>query len=291
MGTSKGYGGPASGLVPTWIDDGGHAADPARLDLGDAGGDGPESAAPGGADVEPADRPTAPRIPAPGGSLSTARNNFSRFAATGDRRALGRALKSYIRGGTGGASQATLRMGSSRKAGASLLGLVRDVSRIGAADTLRQRFDLGELAGRPASQVFVSLLEFVCPPGGAVDEAITRHAMLEAIEDLAEDGLATFESLTPDQLKEFFLAFVARSIEGRVIADIGKRGIALPDTVAAVERVQEQLHDFVSGCTQGELLRQLDGVEHFRERDLERITTSIYEAAFNLVAAAAEVVE
>ena len=41
----------------------------------------------------------------------------------------------------------------------------------GAAETLR-KLNLPELAGRPAADVFLAILEFVCPPGGAVDEAI-----------------------------------------------------------------------------------------------------------------------
>jgi hypothetical protein len=178
-------------------------------------------------------------------------------------------------------------MGSSRAAGARLLGVVRDFQTLGPAETLRQ-LNLAGFAGRPAAEVFVGLLEFVCPPGGAVDEAIARQAMLETIGDMAEAGVGSFDTLTVDQMSEFFLDFVARSIEGRVMADLGGRGITLPDSVAAVENAQVQLHDFVTGCTRGQLASRLDGVDRMSDRDIERVVTQIYEAAFELVAAAGE---
>lgn len=288
MGTSKGYGGPSSGLVPSWVDDPAPGVGPAPAM--------PATATPGtpGSPGQPAaPTPAKPKAPAPrpdtsgAGALGGARGSFSRFARTGSRRALGSALSNYVRNGTGGSRRAARRMGSSRAAGARLLGVVRNFATIGPVETLRQ-LNLAGLAGRPAAEVFVGLLEFVCPPGGAVDEAIARQAMLETIGDMAEAGLGSFDALTSDQMGEFFLDFVARSIEGRVMADLGGRGVTLPDSVAAVENAQAQLHDFVTGCTRGQLAGRLDGVERMSDRDIEVVVNQIYEAAFELVAAAGE---
>jgi hypothetical protein len=52
--------------------------------------------------------------------------------------------------------------------------------------------------------------------------------------------------------------------------------------------MQQQLHDFVSGCTRGQLSGRLDGVEQLGEDGIERVVDEIYEAAFELVAAAGE---
>lgn len=289
MGTSKGYGGPSSGLVPSWVDDPapGVAPAPAAPAPGTPG----QPAGPGQPGAPAPARPQAPAPPRPdtsgAGGLGGARGSFSRFARTGSRSALGSALSNYVRNGTGGAGRAARRMGSSRAAGARLLGVVRNFATNGPAETLRQ-LNLAGLAGRPAAEVFVGLLEFVCPPGGAVDEAIARQAMLETIGDMAEAGVGSFDTLTPDQMGEFFLDFVARSIEGRVMADLGGRGVTLPDSVAAVENAQAQLHDFVTGCTRGQLVGRLDRVERMSDRDIEVVVNQIYEAAFELVAAAGE---
>ena len=178
-------------------------------------------------------------------------------------------------------------MGSSRATARGLLGVIRDFQRVGPVETLRQ-LDLAGLAGRPAPDVFVAILEFICPPGGAVDEAIARGAMLETIGDMAELGVGSFDTLTPAQMQEFFLDFIARSIEGRVMADLGGRGVTLPDDVAAVESAQAQLHDFVTGATRGQLSGRLEGVERLSDRDIEASVNQIYETAFELIAAAGE---
>lgn len=287
MGTSKGYGGPASGLVPSWVDDPAPGVAP-----------GPAAPPPIVPGAPSNSNPAQTGAPPPGvasrqpdisgaGWLGGARSSFSRFARTGSRTALGSALSNYVRNGTGGARRAARRMGSSRAAGARLLGVVRDFQRLGPIETLRQ-LNLPGLAGQPAADVFVAILEFVCPPGGAVDEAIARQAILETIGDMAEAGVGNFDTLTAAQMGEFFLDFIARSIEGRVMADLGARSVTLPDDVAAVENMQAQLHDFVTGCTRGELAGRLDGLAGVSDRDIQSVVNQIYEAAFDLVAAAGE---
>lgn len=298
MGTSKGYGGPASGLVPSFVDDPTPPAQsrpPATAPAGPSTPASPNS--PGAPAAPPPAQPTAPRAPRTpsgpdtrgAGSLGAARGSFTRFARTGSRSALGSALSGYVRSGTGGARRAARRMGSSRAAAGGLLGIVRDFQRLGPTETLRQ-LNLSGLAAQPAADVFVAILEFICPPGGAVDDAIARQAMLETIGDLAEAGVGSFDTLTPDQLQDVFLDFISRSIEGRVMADLGARGITLPDDVAAVERAQAQLHDFVVGATRGQFSGRLEGVERMSDRDVGTVVDQIYEAAFELVAVAGEAV-
>lgn len=283
MGTSKGYGGPPSGLVPSWLD---------------AGGGGTEDAGDGGSERSGDAASTTPSDggPAPAGGFAAARNAFTRFSKTGSSSALGSALSSYVggggggggsRGGTGGARRAAQRMGSSRAAGAKLLGVVRDFQSVGPVEALRQ-LDLESMVNQPASEVFLAMLEFLCPPGGAIDEAISRQAMLEAIGNLDRDAPTAFAQLAPEQLREFFLDFVSLSIEGRVIADIGARGITLPADIATVENAHEQLHEFIEGCCRVHLSGLLTGLEALSSHDVEQRSNEIYEAAFSLIADAGE---
>lgn len=279
MGTSKGYGGPPNGLVPTWIDE--PAPGPA-LPLGPPGMP-PIAPPPGVPPPPPPIQPTA----APGnvvGTLSGARGNFTRFAGSGSRTNLAKAVSQYVRTGTGGARQAARRMGSSRSAAAGILGVVRDAQRLGPAEAL-QRFNLTALADRPAADVFLAILEFICPAGGSVDEALARQAMLDAINDLAAANAGAFDTQTPDQLREFFLDFIARSIEGQVIAAIGHRAITLPDDVAAVENLQIQLHDFIAGLTRGAITPHLADLDNVEDSAILPLVDQIYEAAFELLAA------
>lgn len=276
MGTSKSYGGPSNGLVPSWVD-------------APAPGAAPAAPVPGAPVQAPPPGPQTPIQPdnTGAGGFSGARGSFSRFARTGSRSALGSALSNYVRHGTGGAGRASRRMATSRAVGVGLLGIARNVQQFGAAETLRQ-LNIPVLSGQPATDVFLAILDFVCPPGGALDEAIARQAMLETIGDLADLGVGNFDTMTPDQMNEFFLDFVSRSIEGRVMADLGARGVTLPDDIAAVERAQQQLHDFVTGCTRGALSARLDNIGTLTDQAIEQAVNQIYEAAFDLVAAAGE---
>jgi hypothetical protein len=305
VGTSKGYGGPSGGLVPSWIDEPTPGGEPTYSPAPAASGMPQQPGVPGppipvtpGVPTQPINSipsavavPAAPVAPDSDGtsSLAVARSNFTRFARSASRPAMGRALSSYIRSGTGGARRAARRMGASRATGGRLLGVIRDVQSVGPTEALRRRrLDLASLAAQPAPDVMLALLDFVCPPGAAIDEAISRQAMLDAIQELADTGAGSFETLTPDQLEAFFLDFVAFSIERRVINDIGTRSITLPEDVAAVRRAQDQLHDFISGRTRTELAGRTAGIVGINDQALESIVTQIYETAFEIIAVAAE---
>lgn len=288
MGTSKPYGGPAGGLVPSFVDD----PAPTTLPRPPAAPVAPPTVP--GAPGTPARVPPLPAQSTPArkpdgagaGQFSGARRGYTSFARSGSRGALGGSLSNYVRTGTGGARRAARRMGSSRTTASGLLGLVRDIQTLGPTETLR-RLDLGDLAGQPAAEVFVAIMEFFCPPGGTVDEAISRQAWLEAIGDVGE-AAGNFDTLTTEQIREFFLDFVARSIEGRVMADVGRRGVTLPDDVDAVEDVQRELHDFISGATRAQLAGQLDDLAQLSNQQINSLTDQIYELSFELIAAAGE---
>lgn len=273
MGTSKSYGGPTNGLVPSFVD---NPPEP-TLPL--------PSVAPG--DDQPQDRPLAPSVvPSDSngaGPLSTPKGNFTRYARSGSRSALGKAIASYVRKGTGGASRASRRMGSSRVVAGGLLSIIGDFQQGGATQAL-QRFNLSNLAGESATTVFVSLVEFLCPPGGSVDEGVSRQAMFDTIADMSDTDVESFDALTAEQLQEIFIGFVVHSIEGRIMADIGKNGIKLPDDIDAIGEIQETLHDFVDGATRVHLRDELRDVSGLSGRAISHKVEQIYELAFELIA-------
>lgn len=280
MGTSKGYGGSPDGLVPSWVD---------STAPGAAASSGP----PGDGNRDPNSPPSLPpQIPArapdtsSAGVLSAAKGNFTRFVRSGDSSALQRAVSQYVRNGAGSARKAARRMGASRGVGSRMLQAIRDINNEGANAVLR-KLSLDHLVGRPATDVFVSLMEAICPPGGRIDEAIARQALLDAIADLVDADVGSIDEMSPAQLSEFFLDFVIHTIEGRVIADIGTHAIDLPESEEGVERIQEQLHDFVDGCVRGHLGQHLDGLTEKTDQQVNDIVERIYEAAFELVSATA----
>lgn len=281
MGTSNPYGGPKDGLLPSWLDK--PTPSPSPPGVPPPAPVPPGTPAPTPQAPQPQPAPEAPPSPMKGSSLRGARTSFTRFAGTGSRSNLDRGLSNYVRG-AGGTGGATRRMGSSRGAAAAILGVARDFQNVGAAGVLL-RFNLQTLAGRSAEEVFTRLLDQICPAGGTVDEAIARTGMLEAIDQLAEANVGTFEQLTPEQLEEFIADFISNTIEARVLNDIGTRGITLPDDVSAVDNIQDQLHDAISGCVRESLAGKLSGLTQLADQDLAKIVDRLYEGAFNLIAA------
>ncbi|MHC9060996.1 Qat anti-phage system associated protein QatB [Pantoea sp. y20] len=267
MGTSKAYGGPVTGLIPDFVEN----PPPPTLPPAEP------------SDDSNSDIPVTPPDSSGAGPLRVPKANFTRYSRSGSRSALGKAIAGYVRNGMGGAGRASRRMGSSRTVAGGLLGLISDFQQSGAAQAL-ERFDLGNLTGQSASVALLSLVEFLCPPGGSVDEGVARQAMLDTIADMSEAGEGSFEDLTPDQLKEVFIGFVVHSIEGRIMADIGKNGIKLPDDIDAIVSIQEDLHDFVEGATRTQLRDELRDLSGLSGEAVDRKVEEIYTVAFELLA-------
>lgn len=279
MGTSGKYGGSHPGLLPSWLlqPDGGSAA-PAGAPGGEDGGGGDDS-------KTSAPFPHAPAqqaMPAFTGTFQSARTAFTGFAKTRDSHRLGRAVSRYVNHGAGGGKRAALQMGASRAVAGRLVALAGAAQRSGAEQALHQ-FNLESLAGKPAAEVFLSILETVCPTGGSVSDAISRQAMLDAITHLADAGAVNFDDLTAVQWREFLLDFVACSVEGKIVSEIGEHMVSVPANAADVCNVEAQLHDFIEGSVHDTLEGKLTDVASLNEAQISATVNSIYEAAFDFI--------
>jgi hypothetical protein len=287
MGTSGSYGGPAPGspLVPTWVDPVGSPPIGPGLPP-------PDIAQPDG--VPSPTVPAAPSArpnpqPAPAGNFTVPRSNFTRYARSGgnDRTSLGRAVSSYVSSGTGGARRAAQRMGSSRGTTARLANFLSDVSNRGAQAALRS-LNLEALAGRPIEEIFLGLADFICPEGGTVDEGIARDAFIETVVELAGLGVTDLDSLTPAQIQTVFELYATHAIEARICNDIGAKSVTLPADVHAVERLQNQLKDFIRRGVSDAMTRAQTDIRTLAPERVNRFVDSIYEAAFEILQTMAE---
>ncbi len=235
MGTSNSYGGAGGGtpLIPTWLtpDTDGQTQPP----------DDPETV-PGPALPAPGQIPPAPKlVPVPPAGdpkrFSTARGNFTRFVTSGgtDRRSLGRSLSRYVSTAMGGGGTAGKRMALSSRVTSRLAHFLSTASTAGVREALRS-VGLERLAGRPATEVLRGLVEFICPPGGTIDESIAREAFIEMVADLAESGITDLETLTPEQMQTVLELNIAHSIEARICNDIGTNAVALPASAEAAAK-------------------------------------------------------
>lgn len=287
MGTSGSSSGAGSGtpLVPTWLDEPPTGplpgSDSPTTDSSDGDGDDatPDPQAPSHA--APAIRP--PPVKA---RFQGARTNFSRFASSGgtDRGALRRAVRDYVQSGTRGRSNAVRRMGVPRNTASGVLGVLRGFSRDGVDATLR-RLNLDRLIGRPPEDVFLGLTDSLCPPGGPVDEGIVRDAWCETVAELDGLGIDDLGQLTPDLMREFFLTFVAHSIEMRLFQEIGANGLKIAPDLNAIEAVEAGLHSYIRRSLRDSFSADLSKLHSMPDARIREIVDQTYLEAWSLLEA------
>ncbi|WP_317988294.1 Qat anti-phage system associated protein QatB [Pseudomonas aeruginosa] len=215
---------------------------------------------------------------------SGARNSFTRFAGSGgsDRASLGRAVSRYVSTSAGGSRQAAQRMGASRGAGARLLGFLADAQARGVREALRA-LDLESLAGRPITEIFVGLADYVCPGAGTVDEGIAREAYIETIVELASEGLTDLTTFTPDQMQTVFELYATHAIEARICNDIGTKAVTMPTDAQAAHRVEQQLRDFIRGGVSDALTRARAETPNLTPERIQGFVDAVYESAFAIL--------
>lgn len=275
MGTSNSFGGPKSStpLIPSWLPD---TNPPVIAPVEIPPAVTPES-------QQPDEKKSLPPIPPTptDNRFKVARLNFTRFATTGDVRSIQRALGHYVRSGSSGKSGAARRMGSSSVTASKLASFVSSVQSSGTQEALAQ-VHLGDCVGRTASEVLPKLMDVMCPAGGGLDESVARQAFTEAVIDLCQDSDVMIENLSTDMWNEFLLDFIARSIEIRVINDIGNRVVAGPKTVEGVESAEAALHNFIIAGVRQSAGESLGKLGSLTSTAANTTVQSIYEEAFGL---------
>lgn len=288
MGTSGSSRGPGSGtsLVPTWLNEPAPGPLPGNIppSADDDGGDN------SGADENntPSPKPddgSRPTIPAPPmtGRFASARGNFTSFAGSGgnDRPALRRAVRDYVRTGSGGSANAVRKMGSSRQAASNALGVFRGFQRDGVGETLA-RLNLSELAGRPAREVFLGLTEVVCKDGGSIDEAIAREAWLETVAEADGLGVTNLNNLSTDQIKEFFISFIANAVETKLMQEIGVNGLKVAD-LSTIQAFEAQLEAYIRGSVRDSFTSDLSDLSSMTDGQIRGVVDKTFKDAWDLL--------
>lgn len=289
MGTSGSNRGSRRGLVPTWVSDPAPAAPRPAPPQAPASG----SSSPGGPSNPqtpsgpPTPIPPATKLPplpsgSAGASLGSARGDFTRAAKAngGSSGHLKRGTGKYVRA-VGGAGNAARIMTPSRGVASEIGRVAADALQRGPAEALR-RFNLESMAGAPAAEVFETLADIICPAGGTIDEAIAREAMLAAAADLAASGV-TFDALSAEALEAIFLGTIARSIEDKLLNELGSKVVRLPDDAAAVQRIERELHDFVTGAVRDAFAGANGGIAALDTATVDATVADIYERTFEVL--------
>ena len=290
MGTSSIGPGPNVVPKPERLDDGaadgGSDPSPAPSDVGVGNGDDTgtnESAAPNNVSPSTSPLPIAPatQLAIP---FSRARSDFTRFTKTGDKRALSRAISGYVKS-SGGSKGGVRRMPNSVKTAFGFASLASSFARVGPVEALR-RFNLQDLAGKPAAEVFERLVDELCHEGGTLDEAVARDALIDTIEAFAEQEVVNFDQLTPDLWKEFLADLIANCIVSKVINEIGTNSLHGSADDNLYREAETTLREYTSGAVRDELKSPLD--PSISSEELEGVINEIFETSFAVLQAMLE---
>jgi hypothetical protein len=173
-------------------------------------------------------------------------------------------------------------MGPSRRTSAQLVNFLSSAVANGPREALRS-LKLENLAGRPVEEIFLGLIDYVCPDGGTIDDGIAREAFIETVADLADNGITDFDSLTASQLQTIFELYATHAIEARLCNDIGTKAVTLPASVADVAQVQTQLFDFIRRSVADAVTTARAGIQELTPSLVMDFVTVVYQQAFAIL--------
>jgi hypothetical protein len=261
MGTSTSNGGQRGNtpLVPSWLDD----EDNQNSNL-----------------VPPQGDPERFRSP---------RSMFTRFINEGGRSThnLHKATSQYVKQSLGGSKNATARLGAAKNSTVRLVSIFNGFSNNGIDETSR-KYGLGELIGKNAKEVFLQIMDFVCPDGGSTDEGIARSSYIETLVTLSDLDNKTIENLTDAEFLAFTQTYMTNVIQGRLINDIGNKTISLPDNITEVEFIQKQIKDYITGAVSDSISSLNLDIKSIDNSQTKQIVENVYEKAYNILASLEE---
>ena len=142
---------------------------------------------------------------------------------------------------------------------------------------------LDSLVGRPIDEVFLGMMDYICPDGGNVDEGIARDAFIETIADLAENGITDLDALNPSQMQTVFELYTTHTIENRTVNDVGTKIIQFPADARTALHIQSQVHDFIRRGVVDAVSATRDTLLSLTQRSIQRFVDQIYVTAFEIL--------
>ncbi|HEY8803949.1 MAG TPA: Qat anti-phage system associated protein QatB [Clostridium sp.] len=261
MGTSNSNQGQKGGtpLVPSWLDDDGTNGD-----------------------IEPEDRPIPPlgdnerfRIP---------RGDFTKYVNSSGRNGtyLHKAVNGYVNNSLGGAKNATSRLGAAKASSGRLISIFNGISNSGLNSTLEEH-GLGTLIGRSVNEIFIGIVDFICPDGGSTDEGIARSSFIETLSILDELGITDIDEMNENQFLTLTETYISNVIQARLINDIGNKSINLPDDIGTVDAIQNQIGAFIQGAVCDAIVQLDMSIRNITPEETRNIVEKIYETSYTIL--------
>jgi hypothetical protein len=187
----------------------------------------------------------------------------------------------------GGAKTAARRMASDRRVARQLGGILAQAGQSGIREVIRT-LNLEGLVDRSIAEIYASLVDVICEPGGDLDEAFPRDAYLEAVGEILELNLEDMEQPSPETISLIMERFIANTIHNRILNAIGNGLISLPDSVASVQAIDRSFRQFVRGAV-SDALNEIGRV--FNSSQMKAVIDGIYERSLAILQVHADATE
>jgi len=287
MGTSKDFGGQENKtpLVPSWLD-------------GETGADANNP------DVESQESPDAPPTksdnqeqlpPLPpvqqDNRFRTPRSNFTKYINSGgtDNRSLKKGCSNYVSSALGGSKNAAQRMKSSKIVSSNLVSLLSKIREDGLYKTI-ESYDIKDFVDRPLKDTLAKLIDISCLKdidGGNLDEDIARQAAVQTLQEITKEikNVEDFESFIKDekQINIIIEIFVAKSIKGRLVLDIGTKLVSLPQKPEDLKKIETNLDYFIRNQVEKALNSIIRNQSIINNDQIQKTIDSIYQKSYKFL--------
>ncbi len=179
-------------------------------------------------------------------------------------------------------------MGVPRHTAANLLGFAQAAAQSGTDEALK-KIGLERFVDKPVEEVCAELIDALCAhDGGSIDEGIARASLAEAFAEMTAGHDDNHKKLTTADLNELVINFVAQSIRHRILNDIGTKAISLPNNIADIETLQQEVYDLIKGSVRDAVGTRLGKLGNFTPTQLDAEAGKIYELALEVIVSRTE---
>jgi hypothetical protein len=165
----------------------------------------------------------------------------------------GQVVSAYLTA-LGGSAAAARRAETGRAAAQRLGGFLATVANQGL-DAALEQIGLAEVVGRDTTEVLEALVNRLAGPGGTLEEADARAAMMRVLQEELEDP-AAFDGLDQDGVGRIVESFLVEYIYERMLQEIGDRLENGAMTAEGAKKAEDDIRVYVVATVQLELARQ-----------------------------------
>ncbi len=174
-------------------------------------------------------------------------------------------------------------MGASRRAASALVGVFGQIARDGADATFRS-LNLDVTLTGDISAALLALTDVLCGDGGLLDEAIARDAWCDVVAEIDKLGLTDLNALDDAQRRAIFAALVAKSIERRILNDIGATGFRVAGSPAEIRDIHRELASYIETATSDHVAALLPSdVQNLAPARVDAIGREVYDIAWSIL--------